>query len=251
MKENKIEDRKYVVYKHTSPNNKVYIGITGQYPPEKRWANGYGYTQNEYFRSEIIEYGWNNFQHEILFDNLTKSEARQKEKELILFYKSTDKELGYNVISGNLNELPNELRKKIRHNTKNIIPVMQFTLSGEFVKKYDSVTIAGEETNICISNIAKCCKEKLKSAGNYVWRYADCNLNSITYNHKTNKQVTQYTKNGVSICVHNSIIEASVKSNVDQSSITKCCKGKLQTAGGYIWKYTDENNMETILGSVS
>lgn len=28
-------DRKYVVYKHTSPSNKVYIGITCQNPPKK------------------------------------------------------------------------------------------------------------------------------------------------------------------------------------------------------------------------
>ena len=29
MKENKNEERNYVVYKHTSPVGKVYIGITG------------------------------------------------------------------------------------------------------------------------------------------------------------------------------------------------------------------------------
>lgn len=29
-------DRKYVVYKHTSPSNKVYIGITCQNPPKKK-----------------------------------------------------------------------------------------------------------------------------------------------------------------------------------------------------------------------
>ena len=73
--ENKIEKRNYVVYKHTSPSNKVYIGITGQIPPEKRWANGHGYTQNEYFNSEIIQYGWDKFSHEILFYGLTKDEA--------------------------------------------------------------------------------------------------------------------------------------------------------------------------------
>lgn len=30
----------YSVYKHTFPNGKVYIGMTGQ-EPEKRWANGW------------------------------------------------------------------------------------------------------------------------------------------------------------------------------------------------------------------
>lgn len=31
----------YSVYKHTAPNGKVYIGITGK-DPEKRWLNGGG-----------------------------------------------------------------------------------------------------------------------------------------------------------------------------------------------------------------
>ena len=97
--ENKIEKRNYVVYKHTSPSNKVYIGITGQIPPEKRWANGHGYTQNEYFNSEIIQYGWDKFSHEILFYGLTKNEAQKKESELIIQYKSTDKNFGYNIKS--------------------------------------------------------------------------------------------------------------------------------------------------------
>lgn len=30
----------YVVYKHTAPNGKCYIGVTRQNPPEKRWKNG-------------------------------------------------------------------------------------------------------------------------------------------------------------------------------------------------------------------
>lgn len=32
----------WVVYKHTFPNGKVYIGITGQ-EPYKRWKYGNGY----------------------------------------------------------------------------------------------------------------------------------------------------------------------------------------------------------------
>ena len=32
-------ENNYYVYKHTFPNNKVYIGITQQ-EPQKRWKNG-------------------------------------------------------------------------------------------------------------------------------------------------------------------------------------------------------------------
>ena len=83
MKENEIieetnNDRCYIVYMHTSPSGKRYIGITSKNPPEKRWLNGRGY-RNEYIKNVIQKYGWDNFEHEILFNCLTKSEAEQKE----------------------------------------------------------------------------------------------------------------------------------------------------------------------------
>ena len=47
----------YCVYKHTSPNGMVYIGITRQ-NPIKRWMNGKGYSYNTYFYNAILKYGW-------------------------------------------------------------------------------------------------------------------------------------------------------------------------------------------------
>lgn len=38
----------YCVYKHTFPNNKVYIRNTSV-NPVKRWENGYGYKKAYYY----------------------------------------------------------------------------------------------------------------------------------------------------------------------------------------------------------
>jgi hypothetical protein len=89
----------YIIYSHTSPSNKVYIGITSM-EPEKRWRNGNGYKRHPHFYNSILKYGWNSFKHEILFENLTKEEACAKEIELIAFYKSNEPEFGYNLSSG-------------------------------------------------------------------------------------------------------------------------------------------------------
>mgnify|MGYP002513570873 CR=1 FL=1 len=69
-------ERKYCVYVHTNViNGKKYVGMTSQ-TPERRWGtNGRGYKQNLYFSSEIQEYGWDNFKHEIVADNMTFDEA--------------------------------------------------------------------------------------------------------------------------------------------------------------------------------
>lgn len=88
----------YCVYKHTCPNGKVYIGITGM-KPERRWKNGEGYRTQIFYRA-VQKYGFENIQHEILFDGLTKEEAEQKETELIVYYKSNQDEYGYNVDNG-------------------------------------------------------------------------------------------------------------------------------------------------------
>lgn len=89
------------VYKHTFPNNKVYIGITKQ-TPKKRWMCGHGYKSNAYMINAIKKYGWNNIEHKILFENLTKEQAEQKEINLIAYYNSNNREFGYNIESGGL-----------------------------------------------------------------------------------------------------------------------------------------------------
>ena len=64
----------YKLYKHTTPNNKVYIGITHQ-NVKKRWQNGKGYISNKYFYKAIQKYSWENIRHEIILYNLTKEQA--------------------------------------------------------------------------------------------------------------------------------------------------------------------------------
>lgn len=39
------------------------------------------------------------------------------------------------------------------------------------------------------------------------------------------------------IKIFNSILEARAITGIDNSAISKCCRGKLKTSGGYIWRY--------------
>ena len=90
----------YKVYMHKNKTNgKVYIGITKQ-KPENRWGNGKRYKENPRFNNAILKYGWNNFEHIILYDHLSKEEAEEIEVELIKKYNSTDDNFGYNLDKG-------------------------------------------------------------------------------------------------------------------------------------------------------
>lgn len=90
----------FTVYSHRNNiNNKVYIGITSR-NPESRWLKGEGYKDQPRFYTAINKYGWDNFTHSILYENLSEEEACLKEKELIEVNNSTNPKFGYNVIAG-------------------------------------------------------------------------------------------------------------------------------------------------------
>ena len=67
---------------------------------KRRWQNGQGYRNQSYFNNAIKKYGWDNFSHEVLAENLTQNEAYKLEQYYISLYKSNRREFGYNMSSG-------------------------------------------------------------------------------------------------------------------------------------------------------
>lgn len=116
----------YTVYLHRNVyNGKVYICITST-KPSRRWKGGHGYESQSRFWNAIKKYGWKSFEHEILFERLTKKEAEEKEVELIKQYKSNQREYGYNLSEGGgVNRgyrLSEETRRKLSKSKSNFIP---------------------------------------------------------------------------------------------------------------------------------
>ena len=58
------------------------------------------------------------------------------------------------------------------------------------------------------------------------------------------KKVIQYDLDGSFIRVWDSITEASRTLNIQHPCISDCCRGKQKTAGGFIWKYATEEEIE-------
>lgn len=208
MEKKRTKNKRFCVYKHTSPNGKIYIGITSTDPLIRWGKNGNGYKNNKYFANSIQKYGWDNFQHEILYTDLSKEEACEKETELIAKYKSNLFEFGFNRSSGGENaasgvkrtkeerkrisaghkgqkpwnkgkRTPDDVKKKLSESHKDIFTgaknphakkVFQFSMSGDLIKCFDYMTQAAEETGICLSSISFCVKGRYKSAGGYRWK---------------------------------------------------------------------------------
>ena len=90
----------YKVYVHECPNGKRYIGCTNRENISHRFCGGSSYRYSKEFYSDIILYGWNNIKHTVVFDGMTKEEARRKERGLIAYWKSVDSAKVYNKTKG-------------------------------------------------------------------------------------------------------------------------------------------------------
>lgn len=102
----------YTIYMHKNKiNRKIYIGQTKQ-KPEKRWDNGRGYIDCSKFYNAILKYGWDNFKHIILYQNLSKEQANYLETQLIEQYKTTNDKFGYNIKKGGENQSHSEKTKR-------------------------------------------------------------------------------------------------------------------------------------------
>ena len=90
-------NKPYVVYCHTSPSGKKYIGMSKNV--KRRWeANGRNYKKCIKFYNAIKKYGWENITHEILEENLTKREAEKLEEFYIKKFDTVNN--GYNMLKG-------------------------------------------------------------------------------------------------------------------------------------------------------
>lgn len=85
----------YKIYKLTSPEGKVYIGLT-KMSLSRRWSAGSGYRRNVRLFADILTYGWINFTHEIIAIAANKEDGLLLEAKYIAEYDSANPEKGYN-----------------------------------------------------------------------------------------------------------------------------------------------------------
>lgn len=93
------KETKFLVYVHTCPNGKNYVGMTSK-TLEKRSRNGNGYYGNEEFYDDIRRYGWDNITHEVLKVGLSEEEAQKLEQHYIALWQTDNPEFGYNKSKG-------------------------------------------------------------------------------------------------------------------------------------------------------
>ena len=174
MEENKQQDN-YCVYKHTSKiNGKVYIGQT-KYgdDPNKRWIDGRGYRINSHFGKAIKKYGWENFDYEVLYNNLTLEEANYYENLETLKYKSNNPEFGYNLTEGGGNARYSEEVRLRLIEIKNQPAYRENQRNKKLGKKlFPNGRVISEETKQKQSNL-NMGKKSMYKDGTYIFAFAN------------------------------------------------------------------------------
>lgn len=249
-----MEERKYLVYKHTSPSGKVYIGMTKQ-TAEGRWKNGFGYQSSPHFWNAIQKYGWDNFSHEVLHEELSVDDACKLEQKLIAEYNAMDRRFGYNERSGGQigAVFSDKVREKISKAQKQFYKehpeaalriaerVRGYHHTEETRKKLSQIKTGTHFTHTDEWNkkIGESNKARLLSDENL---YRDtcerCRANGA----KAAKPVEQLDLLGNVIARYESAHEAERQTGIRNGNISLCCNGKGKTASGYRWRYAIENN---------
>ena len=219
----------YTVYQHKNKiNGKVYIGITSQ-KPEQRWRNGEGYKSSPHFYSAIQKYGWDNFEHNILFVELTKEQACLKEQELIKEFNSMNREYGYNSTSGgDIFVMNEETKQKISQALMGNQNNLGHSCSEEKKKKISEAQKGREFT--------KEHKQKLSEAAKN--HHVPCSEEKKqTLKEKSHKKPVYCEELNK---VFESVQECGRQLGIPATNITKLCNGRGKTLKGYHLRYYND-----------
>ena len=113
--------------------------------------------------------------------------------------------------------------------------IIQCDMNGKELNKYDSLNDLPIDFHK--QNVSQCCRGICEQYKGFIWKYGKEKQNPFS------RQVEMYDrKNGNLLETFNSMQEAHEITGINKSSIGQVCNHKLKSAGGYLWKYKDDNS---------
>lgn len=242
------DDNKWTVYIHINKlNNKKYIGITST-NVWKRWGtNGIHYKPYDgtrcRFWNAINKYGFDNFEHEIIAEHLTKHEACDMERLLIKKLKTTDDRYGYNILFGGDGVDGHKPSKGVNHCLSK--QIYQYDLNYNLLKTWESLSEVTKNIDECkVWFIKKACNEKRIYLDSF-WSYNL--LENIDYKNLIHEDIIyksfifKYDLNGNCIDVFDDFDEVLTKNTDYVLHSLRNAYNKITTSyKGFIWSCTSD-----------
>ena len=239
---------KYIVYLTVNTvNNKIYIGVHQTDTPHI--FDGYigcgiankGMTPRLEvpFHRAVRKYGYDKFVRHTLkiFDN--PEEAYFLERELVdePFVQSKDT---YNATIGGTPGGGYTLRKSI----------LQYTLSGKFVKEWNSITEAAmyfsvDDSTVSPGTLAQALQYPFKSRCGFQWRYYSEDFPQYIGYYGINLRVAQYTLDGELVKVWVSVKEAAKSFGKESGDALRTYAGNHKIYEGFQWRLVKQRETPT------
>ena len=226
----------YKLYMHIFPNKKVYVGITKE-TLARRWLNGNGYRRQPVVFSAIMKYGWDNIQHILLREGMTKDQAMQAEKDTIKAFNSNDRNFGYNLTSGGDGTADVKRGKEASERMRNYNLTRNYDEA--FKQKLRTANLgkkASAETKAKMS-------AKRKGSGNsfYGKAHSDKAKELISkansgFNSTISLHIAKYDYDGNLICVYGSMRSAEADGYKRRNFVNIISKENFVECSGYLWR---------------
>ena len=182
----------------------------------------------------IVQYGWDNIKHEILFSNLTQQEAREKEISLII--EAQERGIAINKQRGGYNAIYKEKMHEIVGLRRmglsykqigeiynvNASTISEILYSKRYLKDYTK-----EDFEKKVSDFVN------RNRGKYVRRDGRTFSKLGVYS----KIIVKKDKEGNIVDEYQSIVEAAKTNRILHTSIVNNLKGRSKTCRGFIYEY--------------
>lgn len=221
------------IYKITNlVNGKCYIGqavdIHHRWKEHMRKINdlSYDYVLYRAFR----KYGVEQFSFEII-EECGQELLDERERyyiEIYHSYVSDEKAHGYNMTLGGDGQFGCGRE------------VDQYSLEGEYLATYHTITEASNATETQGGGIGQCCKKERNMAGGFMWGYHG-DEPPEPYKDTRFIAVAQYDLQGNYMATFDSVTIAAAAVKGEKTAITSCCKRRIRSCYGYQWRYAEDD----------
>lgn len=245
-----------VIYKiENLVNGKVYIGQTIQGFDKRydragkdiervynfhKYCEDKGYSSNQYLLRAIRKYGFENFKVNKTLDYaFSEYELDIKEQCWIQYYNSCKE--GYNHTTGG--EKINNHDGIRPEDCKNVKPVIQLSLKGEYIKEYTGAKDAERKVKVASTHIYDVCYNKKFSAGGYIWVFKENYDENKDYSYKyrrPSKNIIQLDLDGNFIKEYFCASDCEKETGIREDGITRCCSGKVKSYKDFVWVYKED-----------